>query len=80
MTTFVCEKLLKAKDITLDTTTDIKDLQPENRSKYLKVTEEDRIQHSSTRVRNFGKNALVGMRSILKVNQMHEIESMQSTL
>ena len=58
--TFVFEKLLKAKDITLDTTTDIEDLKPEDRSKYLKVTEEDRIQYSSTRVRNFGKNTLVG--------------------
>ena len=46
---FVCGKLLKAKNFTLDTTTVIKDLEPEESYKYLGVTEGDGIQHSSMR-------------------------------
>ena len=49
---FVCGKLLKAKNITLDTTTVIKDLEPEESYKYLGVTEGDGIQHSSMREKN----------------------------
>ena len=45
--TFVRGKLLKAKNITLDTTTVIKDLEPQEIYKYLGVTEGD------------GKNAFV---------------------
>ena len=56
--TFFCGKLLKAKNITLDTGTVIKDLEPEKSYKYLEVTEGDEIQGSSLR-EIFGKNAFV---------------------
>ena len=46
---FFSGKLLKAKNITLDTITIIKDLEPEDNYKYLGVTEGDVIQHSSMR-------------------------------
>ena len=46
---FFCGKLLKAKNITLDTATVIKDLEPEESYKYLGVTEGDGTQHSSMR-------------------------------
>ena len=42
-------KLLKAKNITLDTATVIKDIEPEESYKYIWVTEGDEIQHSSMR-------------------------------
>ena len=57
--TFFRGKLLKAKNITLDTTTIIKGLEPEESYKYLGVTEGDRIQHSY-REEKFGRNAFVG--------------------
>ena len=47
--TFLRGKLLNAKNITLDTTTIIKDLQLEESYKYLGVTEGDGMQHSSKR-------------------------------
>ena len=48
--TFFRGKLLKAKNITLDTITIIiKDLEPEENYKYLGLTEGDGIQHSSMR-------------------------------
>ena len=42
--TFFCGKLLKAKNITLDTKTAIKDFEPEEYYKHLAVTEGDGIQ------------------------------------
>ena len=39
----------KGQEITLDTTTFIKDLEPEESYKYLGVTEGDGIQHSAMR-------------------------------
>ena len=47
--TFFRGKLLKANNITLDTTNIIKDLELEDSCKYLGVTEGDGIQHSSMR-------------------------------
>ena len=52
--TIFCGKL-KAKNITLDTTTVIKDLEPEDNYKHLGVTEGDGIQHSSMRKRIWKK-------------------------
>ena len=52
--TFFCGKLLKAKNITLDTTMIIKDLEPEESYKYLGVGEVDGMQHSSMR-KKFGR-------------------------
>ena len=57
--TFFCGKLLKAKNMTLDTGTVIKDLEPEKSYKYLEVTEGGGIQGSCLR-EIFGKNAFVG--------------------
>ena len=45
--TFFGGKLLKAKNIILDTAKVIKDLEPEESYKCLEVTERDGIQHSS---------------------------------
>ena len=45
--TLFCGKLLRAKNIILDTTTIIKDLESEESYKYSEVTERDGIQHSS---------------------------------
>ena len=53
--TFFRGKLLKAKNITLDTATVIKDLEPEESYKYLWVTEGDGIQHSSSREKIWNK-------------------------
>ena len=50
--TFFRGKLLKAKNITLDTTTVFKDLEPEESYKYLEVTEEDGIQNFSKKEKN----------------------------
>ena len=50
--TFFGGKLLKAKNITLDTATVIKDIEPEESYKYLGVTEGDGMQHSSMRELN----------------------------
>ena len=57
--TFFRRKLLKAKNVTLDITTVIKDFEPEESYQYLGVTEENGIQHSSLRGK-FGRNAFVG--------------------
>ena len=58
--TFVRAKILaKPKNIALDTTTVIKDFEPEESYKYLRVTEGDEIQHSSMREK-FRKNAFAG--------------------
>ena len=63
--TFFRGKLLKAKNITLDTTTIIKDLEPAENYKYLGVTEGDGIQHSSMREK-IRKECFRRMRSILR--------------
>ena len=57
--TFFGGKLMKAKNMTLDTATVVKDLEPEESYKYLGVTEGDWIQHSSMRGK-IGKNTFVG--------------------
>ena len=62
-------KLLKAKNITLDTTTIIKDLEPKENYKYLGLTEGDGIQHSSMREKIW-KECFRRMRSILK-SELH---------
>ena len=59
-------KLLKAKNVTLDTTTVIKDLEPEQSCKYLGVTEGNRIQHSSIREKIL-KECFRRVRSILRI-------------
>ena len=56
--TFFRGKLLKVKNITLGTTTVVKDLEREESYKYLGVTKGDEIQHSSMREK-FGKNTFV---------------------
>ena len=58
--TFFRGKLLKAKNITLDTATVIKDLEPKKSYKYVGVTKGDGIQHSPMRKKKIGKNAFVG--------------------
>ena len=52
--TFFHWKVLKAKNITLDTTTAIKDLEPEESYKYVGVTEGDGIQNSSMKEEEIG--------------------------
>ena len=56
---FFCGKLLKAKNITLDTTTVIKDLEPQKSYKYLSATDGDEI-HFSMREKNSEKMFLQG--------------------
>ena len=63
--TFFRGKLLKAKNITLDTTTVITDLEPEESYKYMGVTEGDGIQHSSMREK-IRKECFCRVRSILR--------------
>ena len=63
--TFFLGKLLKVKYITLDTTTIIKDLEPEESYKCLGVTEGDGIQHSSMREK-IRKECFRRVRSILR--------------
>ena len=82
--TFFLGKLLKAKDITLDTTTIIKDLEPEESNKYLGVTEGDGIQHSSMREK-IRKECFRRVRSILRSelnarNRIYAINSLALTL
>ena len=62
---FFCEKLLKAKNITLDTTTVIKDLDLKESYKYLGITEGDGILHSSMREK-MRKEYFRRVRSILR--------------
>ena len=63
--TFFHGKFLKAKNITLDNTTIIKDLESEESYRYLEVTEGDGIQHSSMREK-IRKECFHGVRSILR--------------
>ena len=69
-------KLLKAKNVTLDTTTVIKDLEPEQ---YLGVTEGNRIQHSSIREKIL-KECFRRVRSILRIilNVRNRIDAINS--
>ena len=64
--TFFHGKLLKAKNITLDTITIIKSLEPKENYKYLGVTEGDVIQHSSMREKIW-KEGFRRVRSILRI-------------
>ena len=61
---FFCGKLLNAKNITLDTTTVIKDLEPQKSYKYLSVTDGDEI-HFSMREKT-QKKCFCKVRSILR--------------
>ena len=72
-------KLLKAKNITLDTTTIIKDPEPEESYKYLGVTEGDGIQHSSMREKVW-KKCFRRVRSILRseLNARNRIDAINS--
>ena len=72
-------KLLKAKNITLDIATVIKVLEPEERYKYLGVTEGDAIQHSSIREK-FRKECFRRVRSILRseLNTRNRIDAINS--
>ena len=65
--TFFCGNLLKVKNITLNTTTVIKNLKPEESYKYLGVTEGDGTRHSYMWEKN-GKNVFVEGGQSWKVN------------
>ena len=77
--TFFRGKLLKAKKITLETTMVIEDLEPEERYKYLGVTEGDGIQHSSMREK-IRKECFSRVRSILRseLNARNRINAINS--
>ena len=77
--TFFREKLLKAKNSTLDTITIIKDLEPEKNYKYLGVPEGDGIQHSSMREK-IRKECFRRVRSILRseLNARNRIDAINS--
>ena len=77
--TFFRGKLLKAKNITLDTTAVITDLEPEESYKYLGVTEGDGIQHSSMREK-IRKECFCRLRSILRneLNAHNRIDAINS--
>ena len=77
--TFFSGKLLKAKNITLDTTTIIKDLEPEESYKYLGVIEGDRIQHSYMRGK-IRKECFRRVRSILgsELNARNRVDAITS--
>ena len=68
-------KFLKAKNITLDSTAVVKDLEPEESYKYLGVTEEDGMQHSSMREKIWNE-CFRRVRSILRseVNARNRID------
>ena len=72
-------KSLKAKNLIVDTTTVIKDLEPEESYKYLGVTEVDGIQHSSMRDK-IRKECFWRMRSVLtsELNARNRIDSINS--
>ena len=72
-------KLLKDKNITVDTATVIKDLKPEKSYKYLRVTEGDRIQHSSIREK-IRKECFRRVRSFLRreLNARNRIDAISS--
>ena len=78
--TFFREKLLKAKNSTLDTITIIKDLEHEKNYKYLGVPEGDGIQHSSMR-ENIRKECFRRVRSILRseLNARNRIDAINSS-
>ena len=77
--TFFRGKLLKAKNITLDTIPIIKDLEAEENHKYLGVTEEDGIQHSSMREK-IPKECFRRVRTILRseLNARNRIDAVNS--
>ena len=77
--TFFREKLLKAKNITLDTATVIKNLEPDECYKYLWVTERHGIQHSSMR-ETIRKESFHRVRSILRSesNKRNRIDAINS--
>ena len=77
--TFFRRKLLKAKKITLDITVVIKDFEPVESYKYLGVTEENGIQHSSLREKIW-KECFRRVRSILKSesNTRNRIDAINS--
>ena len=77
--TFFCENLLMATNITLDTTTVVKDLEQEESYKYLGVTEKDGIQHSSMREKIW-KECFRGVRLILssELNSHNRIDAINS--
>ena len=77
--TFFRRKLLKAKKITLDITVVIKDFEPVESYKYLGVTEENGIQHSSLREKIW-KECFRRVRSILKseLNARNRIDAINS--
>ena len=77
--TFFRGKLVKAKNITLDTTTVITDLDPVESYKYLWVTEGDGIQHSSIR-KNIRKECFRRVRSVLRseLNARNRIDAINS--
>ena len=77
--TFFRGKLLKAKNITLDTATVIKDLKLEESYKYLGVTEGDEIQHSSMREK-IRKECSLRVMSILRgeLNARNRIDAINS--
>ena len=77
--TFLRGKLLKAKSITLDSTTIIKDLEPKQSYKYLGVTEGDEIQHSSMR-EEIRKECFRRVRAILRseLNARNRIDAINS--
>ena len=77
--TFFRGKLLKAKNITLDTTAVITDLEPEESYKYLGVTEGDGMQHSSMREK-IRKECFCRLRSILRneLNAHNRIDAINS--
>ena len=72
-------KLLKAKNITLDTTMVIKDLETEEKYKYLGVTGGDGIQHSCMREK-LKKECFRSLRSILRseLNACNRIDAINS--
>ena len=76
---FVCGMLLKAKNITLDTTAVIKDFEPKGSYKYLGVTEGDGIQHSSM-IEKIQKQCFHRVRSILwtELNACNAIDAVSS--
>ena len=78
--TFFRGNLLKAKSITLDTTTIIKDLEPEESYKYVGVTEGDGIQYSSMREKKIKKECFRRVRSILRseLNARNRINAINS--
>ena len=77
--TFFRGKLLKAKNITLDTITIIKDLEPEENYKYLGVTEGDGIQDSSIGEK-IRKECFRRVKSILRseLNARYRIDAINS--